>query len=286
MRSCLAAASAAGTASALTSDLRQALMRLRRGPDWKKKSESLAPNYFVSSDAGMAVCNDVVKILEECADVYRRQFRPRPRKTRPRVRVFSGFESYADYVSDLGADPSRTLGVYLPPLRELCVFLHEDRPTLSNTIRHEGFHQYLHDFLEDAPIWFNEGHAEYFGFSRRKQGRALVGQADDEQVALLLELAPKFSPLSKLFTMEPAEFMASADVHYVESWAVIHMLRAAGGPPTKGLLDPSLTGLLDRYFDALLAGRSQDEAWREVLAPNVDLIEKSLRTYVTFLALR
>src|SRR6185436_13243156 len=133
-------------------DLRQVLLRLRRGPDWKKRFDCVTPNFSVSGDASYSICNEISKTLEECVDIYGKQFRRRATKTRGRVKVFSGFESYADYVSDLGCDPSNTLGMYIPSMRELCVFLHEDRPELSNTIRHEGFHQYLHDLLDDIPI--------------------------------------------------------------------------------------------------------------------------------------
>jgi len=272
MQSVLTAEAAAGVSTSLSAELRQVLLRVRRGPDWKKRFDSYSPNYAISGDASVAVCNDVAKILEEAADIYTRQFRRRPTKTRGRVRVFSGFGSYADYVSDLGANPDNTLGMYIPTLRELCVYLHEDRPELSNTIRHEGFHQYLHDFLDDVPIWFNEGYAEYFGFSRKQASRAVVGQVGEEQASLARRLLPQFSPLSKLFLMEPREFMADAGVHYVESWAVIHLLRDASHPAFKGVLD--------RYFDALLAGRSQQEAYDAVLAPMVETLQAALAKHV------
>lgn len=278
MEAHLADAAAAGTATGLTHELRQVALRARRGPDWKKRFETLTPNFSVTGDASIAVCNEVAKVLEECMDVYGRQFRRRTRSARARVRVFSGFESYADYVSDLGADPTHTLGLYMPSLRELCIHLHEDRPALWNTVRHEAFHQYVHLFAEDVPIWFNEGYAEFFGFSRRKLGKAVVGQVDEEQAEMAKALLPKFTPLDRLFRMESEEFMKSAGVHYVQAWAVVHLLRETS--------DPALKGLLDRYFDAILAGRSQAEACDEVLAPHVARIESALRSHVAALRSR
>jgi tetratricopeptide (TPR) repeat protein len=276
MQAALAEEAAAGTSTALAADLRQVLLRIRRGPDWKKRFDSFSPNYAISGDASVAVCNDVAKILEEANDIYTKQFRRRPHKTRGRVLVFSGFGSYADYIGDLGADPTNTLGMYLPSVRELCVYLHEDRPELSNTIRHEGFHQYLHDFIDDVPIWFNEGYAEFFGFSRRRDSRAVVGQVDEEQAGCARRFLPSFSPLSKLFLMEPREFMADAGVHYVESWAVIHLLRDPSHPAFKGVLD--------RYFDALLAGKSRQEAYDEVFAPMVETLQAALVVHVNELS--
>ncbi len=255
----------------LTIELRKVLLRLRRGPDWKKQFEASTPNFVVTSDASFAVCSDVGKTLEECVEIYAAKFRPRPKKTRARVRVFVGYESYAEYLTELGADPDGTLGMYLPAIRELCVYLHEHRSELSNTIRHEAFHQYLHEFLDDAPIWFNEGYAEFFGFSRRKLGKSLVGQVGESQATVVAALVPKFVPLERLFLMRPTEFMARADVHYAQSWAVVHVLR--------GAKDATLGSVLDRYLDALLAGRSQQEAYAAVLAPVVPQIEKMLRAF-------
>jgi tetratricopeptide (TPR) repeat protein len=276
MQALLTEEAALGLSSDFAEALRQILFRVRRGPDWKKRFDAYSTNYAVSGDASFSVCNDIAKTLEEAADVYSRTFRVRPRKTRGRVRVFSGFESYADYVSDFGGDPRNTLGVYRPSIRELCIWLHEDKPELSNTIRHEGFHQYLHDFLDDVPIWFNEGYAEYFGFSRRLSGKAVVGQVGEDQAAIAKKLLPKFTPLAELFVLEPKEFMAKAGVHYVQSWAVVHLLRETS--------NAQLKGVLDRYFDALLAGKSQKEAYDAVLAPLVSAIERELSLHVRMLA--
>jgi hypothetical protein len=126
--------------------------------------------------------------------------------------------------------------------------------------------------VDDAPIWFNEGYAEYFGFSRRVFGKALVGQVGEGQAELAKELLPRFTPLDRLLVMEPAEFMANARVHYVQSWAVIHLLR-----------DPKETqfkGVLDRYFDALVVGKSQKEAYEAVLLPLLTKIETALKSHV------
>ena len=276
MQALLTEQAAAGLSSEFAAQLRQILFRVRRGPDWKKRFDAYSTNFAVSGDASFTVCNDTAKTLEEAADLYGREFRRRPRKTRARVRVFSGFESYADYLADFGGSSKDTLGVYMGSIRELCIWLNEDKPELSNTIRHEGFHQYLHDFLEDVPIWFNEGYAEFFGFARRVHGKAVVGQVGENQEAIAKKLLPKFTPLSNLFVMQPKEFMANAGVHYVQSWAVVHMLRETS--------EAQLKGVLDRYFDALLAGKSQQEAYDAVLAPVLPVIERELSLHVRMLA--
>lgn len=278
MKELVLAAAEVGAATALTDALRAAQVRAERGPEWKTRYESITPNFNVTGDASYAVCAEVSKILEESLSIYGEKFRRRPRRSRGRVRVFSGFDSYAAYVSGIGAAPSGTLGMYLPAMRELCVYLHEDRGELQNTIRHEAFHLFLHEFLDDAPIWFNEGYAEFFGFSRRVSGKAAVGKVAADQADLARLLLPKFKPVSALMRMEPPAFMEDAGVHYVESWALIQVLRE-----TK---DPKLAGILDRYFDALLAGRSGAQAYDDVMAPVADEIDAAVRRYVVSLPVR
>jgi hypothetical protein len=255
----LDAAAAHSAASPQIRDLRGVLLRLRRGPAWPKRFEAQTAHYVVASDHSYAVCAEVGAILEEARGAYRTQFRPRDDGRRARVHVFSGEETYLDYAEELGSDISGSLGVYRPRLRELCVFLHEDRRQLKDTIRHEGFHQYLHQFVNDAPIWFNEGYAEYFGFGRRKGGRHVAGEVGWTQAALVTALESEFVPLEELFVESPGAFMAAAGQRYVQSWAVIHMLRE-----TK---HPALTSLLDRYMDGLLVGLSREQVFHDVLEP-------------------
>lgn len=271
-RRALALAAEAGTATKLTGDLRRALARMARGPAWKTRYEAKTAHFVVASDASAEVCAQVGKVLEEALGIYHQKFRPLERKGTARVYVFSGAETYLEYAADQGRDLSGTLGVYIPRFRELCVFLHENRPELWNTVRHEAFHQYLHNFVERAPIWFNEGYAEFFGFARREQGSTKVGQVDAQQAELAREVLDDFTPLAELFVMEPGEFMADADVHYPQSWAVIHYLRTPD--------DPRLKGVLDAYTDAVLAGRSQREAYDAVLAPHVAAIEAGVKRHV------
>lgn len=272
MKELLSSASAAGASTPLTEELRAVHRRIVRGPDWKARYESITPNFNVTGDVSYAVCSEVSKILEESLAIYGEKFRRRIRKSRGRVRVFSGYESYALYVSAIGVRPESTLGVYLPSLRELCVYLHEDRTELQNTIRHEAFHMFLHEFVDDAPIWFNEGYAEFFGFSRRVAGKAAIGRVATDQAGLARALLTKFKPVAELMRMEPRAFMADAGVHYVQSWALVQMLRYSK--------EPRLAGCLGRYFDALLSGRSASEAYDEVMSPIAAEIDAALKRFV------
>lgn len=271
-----AALSLAALHGVLTPSIRMfsaALLRLERGPDWTKRFEHQTANFDVASDHSVITCMEVGKQLEDARAAYQARFRAVPATgRRAKVYVFSGNEGYLDYAADVGADLRNTLGVYMPLTRQLAVFLHDDRVELWNTVRHEAFHQYLHQIADDVPLWFDEGYAEFFGFSRRKFGKTVTGQADGTQVAAIRMFRPSFAPLSQLLRMERAPFMRKPEVHYVQSWSVIHFLRE-----TK---NPALKGVLDRYLDALIAGKGRADAYREVIEPVFPLLEQEWREHL------
>jgi hypothetical protein len=64
----------------------------------------------------------------------------------------------------MGADGSQSLGLYVPSLHEIAVYIHEDEigglESTYATIRHEASHAILHSLAERMPLWLNEGMAE------------------------------------------------------------------------------------------------------------------------------
>ncbi len=65
--------------------------------------------------------------------------------------------------------------------------------------------------------------------------------------------------VSKLMKLMRRPFMEGASVNYSQSEAVVTWLRSTG--------DKQLEGRLDAYFEALVLGLSQEEAYDEVFAP-------------------
>ncbi|MCE9638398.1 MAG: DUF1570 domain-containing protein [Planctomycetes bacterium] len=277
-RAILAQAAAAGAATKRTAELRHVLLRVQRGPAWAKRFESQSTHFSVASDVSQDVCTEVARVLEDALSIYAMKFRPLAKKGKARVYVFSGEDGYLEYAADMGSNREGSLGVYVPKLRELCIFLHENREELWATVRHEAFHQYLHNFIESAPIWFNEGYAEYFSSSRRVNGIARAGQVSETHEVLAGILLPEFKPLRELFLMDGPTFMANADVHYVQSWAVIHYLR----DPT----EPELKKTLSDYTDALIAGKSREVAFKTHMEPVLGMIERGVRVHVEVLSKR
>ncbi len=137
-------------------------------------------------------------------------------------------------------------GAYAPFLKEL-VLWRSDR--MQQTLRHEAFHQFLDTYVDHAPPWFNEGFATVFEVSRG--GKSILHAERQQELQMFFGAAPR---LEELLSLSLPEFQASPNVSllYAQSWSFIHWLISKGE-----------RWRLDRYFEALVAGRGADEAEEE-----------------------
>jgi len=98
---------------------------------------------------------------------------------------------------------------------------------LWTTLAHEGFHQFLgHEIGVQAPVWLNEGLAQYFENSEVRGGRLQTGLVNPTKLLAAQNLirAGTAPSLLELMEMDRAAFYANADVTYPMSWAAIHYL--------------------------------------------------------------
>jgi len=261
----LADATAKGVLGPVIDDLRGWVHRARRGPQWTERFQHETEHFVVMSDHGKKLCFEVGTALERARRQYAKPFGEVPEGARKaRVFVFAGREGYLHYAGDLALDLSWTSGVYIPVLRELLIWVPMDRNDLDHTVRHEGFHQYLHNFVEDAPLWFNEGWAENFGRTRGEQRRA-------DPVAWR-KYRDAVVPLRELLRMNRMAFLGNAALHYPQSDDVVRFLRE-----TK---NKKLSPLLPAYFAALVDGQSIDEAYDSVFAPHIDTLQAWFDDYI------
>ncbi len=72
--------------------------------------------------------------------------------------------------------------------------------------------------------------------------------------------------------MPQGEFMRNANLCYAQSWLVVDFLEKTN--------ERVLRGLLLSYFKALRAGKSQAEAYHEVLEPHVAKIEEGCKQHL------
>jgi hypothetical protein len=256
-----------------------AIHRSRYGPAWTRRFRMETHHFVVESDHSYDASRDVAARLSLACDAYRKHFPGRPPSERKsRVRVFSNQADYVAYGRELGTDLGPSAGVYLSLVRELVLFYRAgEKETFDRTVRHEGFHWYVHELADDLPIWFNEGHAMCFETAPREGAPPDPTLVNSLRVLELRALRTQRKRLPvvgarELMLMDAGTFMRDPTCNYPHAWALVHLLRTTD--------DPALARTLDAYFDAVRRGLSREEAFEEVYAGSVDALERAYEAHV------
>ena len=142
------------------------------------------------------------------------------------------------------------------------------------------FHEYEHfvvrNNLPNAPVWLNEGLAEFFStFTTSADDRkGTLGAPIAQHVSRLR--ADKLLPLETLLTVtqkspqytEPGK----AGIFYAESWALVHYLMLAN--------ESKRQSQLTKFIGGLTAGLSLEENFRQSFQADYATIERELRSYI------
>ena len=257
----------AGAFSAQLQAFEDRLHLVARGPNWPQRFDHETGHFRIASDHGKDLCREVGDLLELQIRSLRKHFPGVERsEIKTRVYVFSSRAGFLGYASDQLQDLSQAAGAYDPRMREIVLFVPRKRQGLVDTVRHEGVHCYMHEFLDDAPMWFNEGLAEYFGSARLRHGSLYTpGAIHAEALDALKKRAGDALTLEALFTLPRQEFMKDAMLTYAQSWALVHLLAKTR--------KPLLRNMLGAYFKCLREGKSKDDAYREIFEPHLAKIQ-------------
>ncbi|WP_430462341.1 DUF4124 domain-containing protein [Thalassolituus sp. LLYu03] len=96
-----------------------------------------------------------------------------------KIHLLANRSEYLQFVrSVMGKDASQTLGIYIPSLHEIAVYLHEDQyggiDSTYATIRHEASHAILDSLAERLPAWLHEGMSEQMETLTSEQGQLVI----------------------------------------------------------------------------------------------------------------
>lgn len=258
-RQILERGAAAGLPAAVSDRLAGVLVKADRGPDWGRTHEYKSRHYWIRSDIDSRVCEEAAMVLEDAYTSYSVHLK-RPADgegQRPfRVYLFSGESGYRSYAKNiLGRAPAHTAGLYTPVLRQLLIWNLPTRDAMMRTVRHEGFHQYLHLLIAEPPTWFNEGLAEYFEGTEHRDGTWRVGVLLTDHLEAIKNLEPP--RLREFLRQDARSFYAAAETNYAFAWAFVHFMLETTPERRKHLLrffdrlvthqDPVV--ILDRVFD-------------------------------------
>lgn len=231
-------------------------------------------NFFLLGNGGEKDIKKVGLKLEQFREVFTHLF-PNMRFNTPvptTVIVFKSDSSYAPF------KPSRTTAGYFqagPDVNYITLKteLHGEQDPFS-VIFHEYTHLLVNNTFDQAPVWFNEGLAEYYSsFDIAEDQKVTLGAPIGSHVFLLRE--SKMLPLRTLFEVDhrsPHYNEANKqNIFYAQSWALMHYLIVGQ------------TGRVDQLgkFVQLIASKIPvDQAFQQAFQTPFEAMEKDLRNYI------
>ncbi len=145
-----------------------------------------------------------------------------------------------------------------------------------STAFHEYVHLHLKDNVPSAPLWLNEGLAEFYGTMQFSGGEALLGAPLAQYIRLLRE--QEMLPLSTLFSIGTNSphynEQAKSGIFYGQSWALVHylMLGGSGGSNRQDQFK--------RFLQQVSRGDAPAKALEDSFGMSVETIENELRAYL------
>ncbi|HEX8891131.1 MAG TPA: tetratricopeptide repeat protein [Pyrinomonadaceae bacterium] len=194
------------------------------------------------------------------------------------VMVFRDDDSYRPFEPLYQGQPAGVSGFFQSNQDVDYITLSIDRKHVRNPFS-LAFHEYVHllvrNSFHNAPLWFNEGLAEYYSTFEISDGRRHVtfGKAINNRTQALVK--DDLIPLEKLLRIDgESEFYfepTKRNIFYAESWALVHYLLSGGRRAE-----------LSSYLDLIAKGASVEEAFRQAFQTSFDAIESELREYIHF----
>lgn len=195
------------------------------------------------------------------------------------VVVFRDDAAYRPFEPLYRGQPSDVAGYFQssPDVNYITLSADQQRTRSTSAL---AFHEYVHLLVKNsfqrAPLWFNEGLAEFYSTFEIADGNRKVklGKPIKSRVHTLRRR--ELLPLSTLLSVDDQSpyynEQGKRDIFYAESWALVHYLLNGRDK----LRRPQLL----RYLDLLATGQSNDEAFQQAFQTDSATLENELRQYV------
>lgn len=154
----------------------------------------------------------------------------RLRKVNLNIALYPDRNSYLRFAQSVtGRNMSNTAGFYSSRLNEAATYIQATPDETMEIARHESTHVIVGGVLGLAPVWLNEGLAEYFslisisGFSKKVSEKA-------SSLALAREGVAQGYPrnLAALLSLDSDEWRSARQAsHYAISWALVYFLMSS-----------------------------------------------------------
>lgn len=231
-------------------------------------------NFFMIGNAGEKEIRQVGLRLEQFREVFTRLF-PKMRFNTPvptTVVVFKSHSSYAPFKPHANTAGYFQAGPDVNYITLTTELNGEQDP--FNVIFHEYTHLLVNNTFENAPLWFNEGLAEYYSTFKITDDRKIgLGYPISNHVYLLRD--SKMLPLRTLFEVDHKSphynESKKQGIFYAQSWALMHYLLIGKA----GKVDQ-----LSKFLELQNANVPMDKAFQDSFGMPYEVMEKDLKSYV------
>lgn len=201
---------------------------------WSEETENYKFLTDLDKSKGGKFIADSSRLTEAMRKAYEFYVPPTNKVGKCTVRVFKDIEGYRKYRASNGANDTMSCGLWDPSREELLIAnAYTNREGAEKTMRHEGFHQYLHfaSGRRSHAMWFNEGHATFFENVKyngvKNEVKVVEGNTRAKRVAKNPHRYAAY--LNTVIKLSYEEFYNGEGdevaLHYESAWALIYFLQ-------------------------------------------------------------
>jgi hypothetical protein len=172
------------------------------------------------------------------------QTQPGPSVAEPRFRVliFGTESEYREFGAGfLAGGSEHSNGQFIESVEALLIADQGNPDSTRPILFHEAFHQFMHRYIKDPPVWLNEGLATYYGSAEVGPGGLRIGQSSAGRWKLVRKLIEKGQALplwdvvqagrKEFYDRTPVKLsgyghLARRHLYYAEAFTLIHTLLA------------------------------------------------------------
>lgn len=264
-------------------EIRSSVRRAVSGPDWPQRFTVENEHYRVVTN----VSQDFAEFIAHRAELIHRLYESifsendAPDRLYPII-VYANEQEY-----HANGGPQGAGGHYSPIFRSLELFQYPNEADTLIVLHHEGFHQFLHTYLRDAPQWFDEGLGDYFGPSIyvHEGGVEMYRTRPNPWRLPLIQAAVRqgsYPPIERLMLMSQQEmYSQNPGLNYAMAWSLIYFCCERRDRNGDLVWFPALR----QYFRELSHGRDGREAYaRSFGRVDLDRFEQEWRRFILDLA--
>jgi tetratricopeptide (TPR) repeat protein len=230
-------------------------------------------HYVVATDVSQSYADEILKHAELIYKAYDKVFKGKmkPGEKFP-ITIFANRQGYLNY----GGSP-QSGGFFSPRLGRVVFIKSGSMSTFTVTLYHELFHQFLAAQKVAMPMWFNEGHADFFGgWTYDEKNNCMVCKPNerrrkDIQTAIQRRQAV---PLAQFLQMNRDEYYDRQTMgrNYAQGWSFVYFLwRAENGRYAK---------YVKKYYGLMKKKKySLKELYNKVFRKDIGAIEASWRAF-------